>query len=746
MFARKRPLTRPHNHGPSHDQDLDDPVSRQDRRGSYDYFRRQPWLSRIMLHLRLSKDDPLAWLMLVFVVSFLMAGATLIDRDVFHGSTSGPAAVTAMRNSSIAVEKTWKSWSPFTFTLENTTETHPRSTIHTLQSIHPKLRPTSSSSIPRDKHGLRVLTLDQEFKAREHPIATLIREAEKKADQLDAKISSIRTLSDAEADYRSAFGMEPPRGFRKWYEFASKRSCITAPSLLSEAHLSVRPYLAYKPSLLRQRMDELVEKNKGTWYFDLGKRQGLGSDRRNKIQIGGGAVGDFRAHDVFELINPILPYIPDQLAGEDDLRLVFSVHDGPMAQSDWSLMDISRELAEAGLVWDETTLAAKEEQQQRHAYGWSMVCDPDSHLSRASKDRILNHEVAQNTSSLTEKSFIEDHVATYDYCHNPSLSKQHGMLIVNDRGPSPMVPVISYCKTTHNNDIMGVALDAMNKTLPAMAWKEKTIDKVVWRGSFTGAFHGEQFHWRNSQRERMVTLANNREDHMMDVLVQQGRKLKRKEYSLESLNERFLDIEPVGGAVQVSSEPRVGSNCQLTAAFSGPSFTCFMGAHLFASSHPKVCDQMLEEFTFGDMMTPETALKYKYTVDIDGNGWSSRFRRLLTSSSVILKSTIFPEWNSDILIPWYHYVPLKVDYSDLYDIMVYFAGSPDGQVKGHDDQAARIAQRGRAFAVDRWRWEDMQSYMLLTILEYQRVLSRDRQALDVSQIQDDVHARWKEMS
>lgn len=49
--------------------------------------------------------------------------------------------------------------------------------------------------------------------------------------------------------------------------------------------------------------------------------------------------------------------------------------------------------------------------------------------------------------------------------------------------------------------------------------------------------------------------------------------------------------------------------------------------------------------------------------------------------------------------------------------MVYFAGSPDGQVKTHDDQAAQIAQRGRAFAVDRWRWEDMQSYMLLTILE-----------------------------
>lgn len=87
-----------------------------------------------------------------------------------------------------------------------------------------------------------------------------------------------------------------------------------------------------------------------------------------------------------------------------------------------------------------------------------------------------------------------------------------------------------------------------------MAWSEKTIDKVVWRGSFTGAFHGEQFDWRNSQRERMVTLANSQDDRMMGVLVQQGRKLKRKQYSIKAFNERFLDIAPVGGAVQVSEE------------------------------------------------------------------------------------------------------------------------------------------------------------------------------------------------
>lgn len=43
-------------------------------------------------------------------------------------------------------------------------------------------------------------------------------------------------------------------------------------------------------------------------------------------------------------------------------------------------------------------------------------------------------------------------------------------------------------------------------------------------------------------------------------------------------------------------------------------------------------------------------------LDVDGNGWSSRFHRLLNSGALVIKATIYPEWQSDILIPWYHYV------------------------------------------------------------------------------------------
>ena len=36
---------------------------------------------------------------------------------------------------------------------------------------------------------------------------------------------------------------------------------------------------------------------------------------------------------------------------------------------------------------------------------------------------------------------------------------------------------------------------------------------------------------------------------------------------------------------------------------------------------------------------------------VDGNGWSARFKRLMSTNSVVLKSTIFPEWYQDRIQP-----------------------------------------------------------------------------------------------
>ena len=67
----------------------------------------------------------------------------------------------------------------------------------------------------------------------------------------------------------------------------------------------------------------------------------------------------------------------------------------------------------------------------------------------------------------------------------------------------------------------------------------------------------------------------------------------------------------------------------------------------------------------------ETDLVSPLHVFQDGNAWSARFKRLLNSNALVLKSTIYPEWWNDRIQPWVHYVPVKVDYDDIYDIMIF---------------------------------------------------------------------------
>lgn len=43
--------------------------------------------------------------------------------------------------------------------------------------------------------------------------------------------------------------------------------------------------------------------------------------------------------------------------------------------------------------------------------------------------------------------------------------------------------------------------------------------------------------------------------------------------------------------------------------------------------------------------------------------------RLMSSNSVVIKTGIFTEWFQPHLIPWFMYIPSKLDFSDLMDIL-----------------------------------------------------------------------------
>ncbi|PLW30501.1 hypothetical protein PCANC_27899, partial [Puccinia coronata f. sp. avenae] len=67
--------------------------------------------------------------------------------------------------------------------------------------------------------------------------------------------------------------------------------------------------------------------------------------------------------------------------------------------------------------------------------------------------------------------------------------------------------------------------------------------------------------------------------------------------------------------------------------------------------------------------------------------------------------------------PWYHYIPVKTDYSDLHDIIHF--------LKTHDHLAKRIAQNGRDYSLRYWRKQDMAAYMFRLSLEWSRLYNRE---------------------
>jgi len=71
----------------------------------------------------------------------------------------------------------------------------------------------------------------------------------------------------------------------------------------------------------------------------------------------------------------------------------------------------------------------------------------------------------------------------------------------------------------------------------------------------------------------------------------------------------------------------------------------FTGREGQCSEEDGSCQAVRDTFDFQRTFGWNEANEYKYMLDLDGNAWSGRFHRLLSTNSAVLKSTIFPEWS-----------------------------------------------------------------------------------------------------
>lgn len=73
-----------------------------------------------------------------------------------------------------------------------------------------------------------------------------------------------------------------------------------------------------------------------------------------------------------------------------------------------------------------------------------------------------------------------------------------------------------------------------------------------------------------------------------------------------------------------------------------------------SESYPGGQEALERDHRFGETVPLGKHWSYKYLVDMDGMGYSGRFLSFLASDSVPLKSTVYEEFFSDWIQPWYN--------------------------------------------------------------------------------------------
>jgi len=557
----------------------------------------------------------------------------------------------------------------------------------------------------------------------QYPILQLIHNA---SQAWEAKLArQSQSLPQAIKEYKKRYNRPPPTGFKEWFLWAQEND-VKLVDEYDRINELIEPFWALPPHVLRNRTEQ-EGKNEAFSTFVV---------KNGTVKAIGPKKDAPRTIDQLKLLEVIVPHLPD-------VNVTMSHHDGPSVFMDWTTKQRHLDHARAGKILPPELIDKVEDDAS--LWGFVGACAPDSPM------RMLANGLAQdlNVQNAGPGGYIGlDHAKTMDLCEHPEWQEFHGFTAWAGPRPLPLRPIFSFAHSPgFVSDILHAPLeqfeDSSKNAEHVKGWEEKTeSSRLLWRGQTTGVWFDRQTNWRKSHRVRLHRLgvapahqyghdlkrrlrtpglrappslnlssylsSLNNHDDLPVVVVE-------KEYSLAQLSQRYLSASFVGNLVQCTVED-------------------------------SSCEAISKEIEFGEPVDWPFQNNFKYVLDVDGNSWSGRFRRLLKSNSVVFKSTIWPEWYRDQIQPWYHYVPVRIDYAELFDLMSFFTGGPesadearaagtDGEEAlvspGFDLLAKRIAAQGSAWADLHFRYQDIRAYVWRTYLEWARVSADDRLQMNV---------------
>jgi len=221
-------------------------------------------------------------------------------------------------------------------------------------------------------------------------------------------------------------------------------------------------------------------------------------------------------------------------------------------------------------------------------------------------------------------------------------------------------PAFSWVKSNVSTDILvpyGEAWGGVLKEKPkncdvganGTSWNKK-IGKGIWRGSNTGIQLDKD--WKHSPRGQLVIICN-----------------------------AFPDL-------------------------------CDAGFTQYVNGRIDQIQEMKNSLGIVDMLTNEEQETFKYAIVADGNSApSSRMKSQLESGSLTMKQTsVFKEFFYSSLQPYVHFLPLRTDFQDLAEKIVW--------ASKNDDLAQEMVQNARKFSCKWFNSNSIHSYLLNVFKEY----------------------------
>lgn len=292
--------------------------------------------------------------------------------------------------------------------------------------------------------------------------------------------------------------------------------------------------------------------------------------------------------------------------------------------------------------------------------------------------------------------FISNITRSKDVCEHCELQSMEAFLFAPEtlHLTHTLVPIWSQGKISTFNDIIfpspyyqvrgGDYEEAQDKD-----WESKE-NQFYWVGAATGG-HATGANWKKMQRQRLTLMT--------------------KHSSTEPI--RLLREAAPGKWV-----PYTTNMSEVSSLFS----TRIVG--VTGQCDPDACTAQKDAFGVGDVEIkdpPSVAYTNKFLLDVDGNGFSGRFYRLLRSKSMVVKQAAFKEWHDDRIIPWVHFVPVSTSFAELPEMARFFATTEKGQ-----QISRQIADESRVWAGKVLRDIDLKLVWLRMLMEFGRIMDPAR--------------------